>query len=101
MAAEPLSSDAPAGGLILFAGLYKDWYPGKDKRETIFTIITTTPNKLIEPIHNRIPVEMIIDQWKPGRRPWTIYMEEDWDDAIEIFPANRAGQGFGKSPMVI
>src|ERR1035437_5051102 len=44
------------GELILFAGLYEDWFPEKDRPETTFTIITCEPNALMRPIHNRMPV---------------------------------------------
>ena len=44
------------GNLILFAGLYEDWFPEKDRPETTFTIITCEPNAVIRPIHNRMPV---------------------------------------------
>jgi putative SOS response-associated peptidase YedK len=53
---EPLWIHPREGGLILFAGLYETWQPEPNQWETTFTIITTTPNKLIEPIHNRMPV---------------------------------------------
>ncbi len=56
--------------LILFAGLYEDWFPEKDRPETTFTIITCEPNAVIRPIHNRMPVileERAADDWmNPG-----------------------------------
>lgn len=36
-----------------FAGL---WEPGADQVPETFTILTTTPNELVRPIHNRMPV---------------------------------------------
>ena len=54
------------GKLILFAGLYEDWFPEKDKPETTFTIITCEPNAVTRPIHNRMPVileERAADDW--------------------------------------
>lgn len=44
------------GGLLMFAGLYEDWYPEPDLPETTFTIITTAPNATLTAIHNRMPV---------------------------------------------
>lgn len=38
-----------------FAGLWETWSSNGDMRETV-TIITTEPNKVMEPIHNRMPV---------------------------------------------
>jgi len=54
------------GKLILFAGLYEDWFPEKDLPETTFTIITCEPNAVTRPIHNRMPVileERAADDW--------------------------------------
>jgi putative SOS response-associated peptidase YedK len=54
------------GGLIYFAGLYESWRPAPGEKERTFTIITTTPNSLIEPVHNRMPVileDEAIDDW--------------------------------------
>jgi putative SOS response-associated peptidase YedK len=40
-----------------FAGLYDYWRdPAGDKELYSFTIITTEPNALLRPIHNRMPV---------------------------------------------
>lgn len=38
-----------------FAGLYDIWVDNKDKKHYSFTIITTAPNKLMSPIHDRMP----------------------------------------------
>lgn len=39
-----------------FAGLWDVWRKPDGKQVESFTIITTEPNELIEPIHNRMPV---------------------------------------------
>ena len=39
-----------------FAGLWDVWRKPDGKKIESFTIITTEPNELIEPIHNRMPV---------------------------------------------
>ena len=38
------------------AGLYETWKPTEGEPVRSCTIVTTTPNKLMEPIHNRMPV---------------------------------------------
>ena len=62
----------PDGGLIYFAGLYDFWKPeavggaGENPWQLTFTIVTTTPNALIEPIHDRMPAVIppeAIDAW--------------------------------------
>ena len=39
-----------------FAGLWDVWRKPDGKRVESFTIITTEPNKLVQPIHNRMLV---------------------------------------------
>lgn len=39
-----------------FAGLWDGWKDAEGKEIRSFTIITTTPNELIRPIHDRMPV---------------------------------------------
>ncbi|MBL7995526.1 SOS response-associated peptidase [bacterium] len=43
-----------------FAGLYDNWHgttsKGEKKSISSFTIITTSPNKIVEPVHTRMPV---------------------------------------------
>jgi putative SOS response-associated peptidase YedK len=41
---------------FVFAGLWDVWRKPDGKRVESFTIITTEPNELIQPIHNRMPV---------------------------------------------
>ena len=43
-------------GPFAFAGLWDVWRKPDGKKVESFTIITTEPNELIEPIHNRMPV---------------------------------------------
>jgi putative SOS response-associated peptidase YedK len=65
-ARQPIWYHRPDGRLIYFAGLYESWRPAPGEKERTFTIITTTPNSLIEPIHNRMAVileDEIIDDW--------------------------------------
>jgi putative SOS response-associated peptidase YedK len=54
------------------AGLWDDWRNPSGKRVESFTIITTEPNELIRPIHNRMPVIL---------RPED---EEPWLDVFRI-----------------
>jgi putative SOS response-associated peptidase YedK len=41
--------------LFAFAGLYDTWRDGDGNELASYSIITTTPNALIAPIHNRMP----------------------------------------------
>lgn len=44
------------GSLFSFAGLYDTWEDPEGKKLSTCTIITTTPNSLMEDIHDRMPV---------------------------------------------
>jgi len=57
-----MKDDAP----FLFAGLFSIWKDAEGNELPTFTIITTEPNELTAPIHNRMPVvlpEQHIEQW--------------------------------------
>ena len=69
-----LKSKEPFG----FAGLWDVWRKPDGKRVELFTIITTEPNELVRPIHNRMPVIL---------RPED---EEQWLDASRT-AFNKAG----------
>jgi putative SOS response-associated peptidase YedK len=51
-----LKDNAP----FAFAGLWDTWGP---ERLKTFTILTTTPNKLMAEVHNRMPVMLAPDTW--------------------------------------
>ena len=54
------------GGLVYLAGLYESWQPQPEQWQRTFTIVTTEPNRLLAPIHNRMPVvlpEEVVDAW--------------------------------------
>jgi putative SOS response-associated peptidase YedK len=53
-----LKSGEPFG----FAGLYETWFPPDRQQINTCTIITTEPNDLIKPIHERMPVILSKDK---------------------------------------
>lgn len=64
---QPIWYHRPDRGVFLFAGLYEWWRPEKDGDwQATFSIITTEPNGLIRPIHDRMPVVLAgegADRW--------------------------------------
>lgn len=55
---QPWCIRARDNGVFAFGGLYSSW-TGEDGELVTFTILTTTPNEVLAPIHDRMPV--IID----------------------------------------
>jgi putative SOS response-associated peptidase YedK len=57
---------AEDGALLFFAGLFEAWQFQPGEWRTTFTIITTCANRMLQPIHNRMPV--ILDE--AGASDW-------------------------------
>jgi putative SOS response-associated peptidase YedK len=56
------------GGLFAFAGIWEEWRQGESEATTC-AIITTQPNELLSPVHNRMPAilhERNYDEWLHG-----------------------------------
>ena len=53
------------GGLLAFAGVHERWRPQGGAGEPLhtFAVLTTTPNALVAPLHDRMPVVLEPDQW--------------------------------------
>ena len=66
-ARRPFWFHAPDGGLLLFAGLDESWRdPATDGWTRTFTILTTEPNDVVAPVHDRMPVILPpdrVDEW--------------------------------------
>jgi len=92
---EPLWIHPADEGLILFAGLYEAWQRAPGEWQTTFTIITTAANRLLEPIHNRMPVildEASADDWMNPREPDPLTLKRllvsAADDLLVMRPAS-------------
>ena len=77
-----------------FAGLWESWHNGREIRSC--TIITTAPNELAAPIHNRMPVilhpedyEMWLDPDFDEREPLTTLLKPFPADVMEAYPVSR------------
>ena len=59
----PIWYHAPDDAVITFAGLYESWQdPATSAWTRTFTILTTSANDLIAPVHDRMPVILQPDQ---------------------------------------
>lgn len=70
---QPMYIHAADGGLLALAGLWETWHSPDGGEIESCTILTTEPNDLMAPIHNRMPVMIEpadYDLWlDPGDRP--------------------------------
>ena len=89
-----LKSDRP----FAFAGLYETWTPPWGEPMTTCTIITTEPNDLVRPIHNRMPAIL-------PRKLESLWLEEtardrEWlMDMLAPYPAEQM-EAFPVSSLV-
>lgn len=71
-----------------FAGLWERWRPKDAPSDTpdleTFAILTTEPNPLCAPIHNRMPVMLPQDDW-----PRWLATPDDRKPLLRAFPAER------------
>ena len=74
------------GGLITFAGLWDIWKDAEGREKKTFTIITTQPNSLMVPIHDRMPA--IIE--KENRKKWLSESLSADDAVLMLGPAEAA-----------
>ena len=87
-AKQPWTIELPKGEIFAFAGLWDRW---KDRATAsvleTYTIITTDPNELVQPLHDRMPVILSptdYDRWlEPGD------LERPPIDLLRPFPAER------------
>ncbi len=71
-----------------FAGLYDVWHDKEGKELKTYTIITTAPNALVAPIHDRMPV--ILE--KKDEEAWLNPDETEADRLLKLlhpYPANE------------
>ena len=64
------------GGVMSFAGLYDEWHDDKGNQIATYTIITTSPNKEMSEIHNRMPVILSKKQMDTWLEPISFNREQ-------------------------
>lgn len=81
----PMRITLVSGEPFAFAGLWENWDTPEGDRLRTFTIVTTSPNELLEPIHNRMPVIL-------RREHESLWMDNDadqgaWLDVLRPYPS--------------
>jgi putative SOS response-associated peptidase YedK len=74
------------GEPFAFAGLWENWRDPSGQPVRTFTIITTEPNDLVAPIHNRMPAILLPEaeaSWLGDNG-----VSEDWKDMLGPYPAD-------------
>jgi putative SOS response-associated peptidase YedK len=93
---QPYCFRRTGGELFAFAGLYDIWRDADENELWSYTIITTTPNELVAPIHRRMPVILrrddeqvwLDDAAQPARLRWLLAPYAA--DAMEAFAVSQA-----------
>jgi putative SOS response-associated peptidase YedK len=61
------------GDPLALAGLWASWRDPDGERLVSCTIVTTDPNDLVRPLHDRMPVVLPADDWER-------WLDRDFDD---------------------
>ncbi len=78
-----LEGGAPLG----FAGLWDRWHGPRGRVLETFAVLTTTPNELVEPIHDRMPVILT----REGRAVW-LRSDAGTDELRDVLNPYAAGE---------
>ncbi|MCC6441832.1 MAG: SOS response-associated peptidase [Armatimonadetes bacterium] len=75
----PMYIQMRSGEPFAFGGLWEVWHPEGDPPVHSCTIITTSPNEVIEPIHNRMP--LILE-----RRHYALWLDPEEQSSDRLNP---------------
>jgi len=104
----PFAFALASGEPYAFAGLWESWRPKEGAPLETFTILTTDPNQLMEPIHNRMPVILEpkdYDRWlEPGdpARPPEDLLRPYASECMKAWPvSDRVGNVRNNGPELL
>jgi putative SOS response-associated peptidase YedK len=83
---QPFYFHRPDNGLFAVAGLYEYWRAPEGQQLTSCSLITTTPNSLVAPLHDRMPAILLPEHeadWLAEALP------ENWPALLTSYPADR------------
>jgi len=104
------AAQAPGPGLLAMAGLFEAWRPAEDAQWLLTCcVLTTAPNGLMSPIHDRMPVLLAPADWarwldrsiqEPGAV--TDLLRPCPDDWLQAWPVSRAvSTGRAEGPALV
>jgi putative SOS response-associated peptidase YedK len=105
---KPFAIALISGEPYAFAGLWESWRPKDGEPLETFTILTTEPNELMAPIHNRMPVILEpkdYDHWLDARdqaRPPVDLLRPHPADRMRAWPvSDRVGNVRNNDPQLL
>jgi putative SOS response-associated peptidase YedK len=102
----PYAIALQSGEPYAFAGLWESWQPPVGAPLETFTIMTTTPNALMEPIHNRMPVIVAPQEYErwldPSTAPPLDLLRPYSADEMRAWPvSDRVGNVRNNAPTLL
>ena len=93
----PSPAQQPLGQPLVFAGLSEIWHDAEGGPLRSCTIITTTANKTMAPVHHRMPVVLARNAWDEWLRPEPLgrtrldeLLAPAPDDLLDVHPVGSA-----------
>jgi putative SOS response-associated peptidase YedK len=97
-----------SGEPYAMAGLWERWQPKEGEALETFTILTTDPNELMEPIHNRMPVILAardysrwLDPGDPVRPPVDLLRPFPTEEMVAWPVSDRVGNVRNNDPQLL
>jgi len=105
---QPFAIALTSGEPFAFAGLWESWQPAQGPPLETFTILTTGPNEIMKPIHNRMPVILEprdYDRWlapgDPTRPPIDLLRPFPTEKMLAWPVSNRVGNVLNNDPELL
>ena len=104
----PFAFALKSGEPYAMAGLWERWQPKEGAALETFTILTTDPNELMEPIHNRMPVILAqrdygrwLDSGDPARPPMDLLRPYPAEQMVAWPVSDRVGNVRNNDPQLL
>ena len=104
----PFAFSLKSGEPYAMAGLWERWQPKEGEALETFTILTTDPNVLMEPVHNRMPVILEprdyarwLDPGDPARPPVDLLRPFPAEEMVAWPVSDRVGNVRNNDPQLL